>query len=206
MNEMRKNNQVTVIGEVVSTFNYSHKVHGEAFYTVMLSMERESGVKDVIPVMMSERLMDVTQDYRGNYLKVQGEYRSFDRYDTRKLDLNVFALEAEDAEPSCTARNNEIILCGTICKEPIYRKTPLDREIAEILLAVNRPYGKSDYIPCIIWGRNARYAGNLKVGTKVRATGRIQSREYKKTLPDGTEEIRTAYEASISLVEEEDGR
>lgn len=205
MNEMRKNNQVTVIGEVVSTFTFNHKSYGEAFYTVMLSMERESGVKDVIPVMISEHLLDVTQDYSGEYFEIQGEFRSFNRQEgTRKMELFIFALEVNSAEHDVQPMlNNEIMLFGTICKEPVYRITPLGREITDIMLAVNRPYKRSDYIPCIAWSRTAKMLAKMNVGEKVKLTGRVQSREYKKTLPDGTEEYRTAYEVSASLVEKE---
>lgn len=205
MNELRKNNQVTVIGEVVSTFTYSHKVYDERFYMTMISMERESGTKDVIPVMMSERLMDITRDYRGEYLEIQGEYRSFNRKgETRKLELFIFALAVKEAEAVIQPMfNNEITLFGTICKEPVYRNTPLGREIVDLLLAVNRPYKNSDYIPCIAWGRTAKMFAQMKVGDKVSIKGRIQSRQYKKTLADESTEIRTAYEVSISMAKKE---
>ena len=205
MNKMRKNNQVTIIGEVVSTFTFNHKTHGERFFATMFSVERESGVKDVIPVMMSEHLLDVTKDYCGEYFEIQGEFRSFNRQDgTRKMELFVFAQEVKPADCMVQpAINNEISLFGTICKEPAYRITPLGREITEVILAVNRPYKRSDYIPCIAWGRTAKMLAKMNVGEKVKLTGRVQSREYKKTLPDGTSELRTAYEVSISLAEKE---
>ncbi len=168
------NNQVTVMGRVVSTFTYNHEIYGEGFYMVELCVERLSESSDTIPVMISEHLIDVSQDYRGKLLKVQGQFRSYNRHDERKnrLVLSAFAREAEFVEQmEESSRTNAIYLDGYICKEPVYRKTPLGREIADLLLAVNRPYGKSDYIPCISWGRNARYAGTFQVGDRVAVWG-----------------------------------
>ena len=198
------NNQVTVTGRVVSTFTYNHEIYGEGFYMVELCVERLSASSDTIPVMISERLIDVSQDYRGKLLKVQGQFRSYNRHDERKnrLVLSVFAREAELVEQmEESSRANAIYLDGYICKEPVYRRTPLGREIADLLLAVNRPYGKSDYIPCISWGRNARFAGNFKVGDRVAVWGRIQSREYMKKLDEEHTEKRVAYEVSVSKLE-----
>ena len=199
-----ENNPVTVIGEVVSEFTYSHEVFGEGFYMVELLVKRLSNSCDRIPVMISERLIDVTQDCRGEYLMVSGQFRSYNRHEETKnrLVLSVFAREIEfiEEEPD-GARTNHILLEGYMCKRPVYRKTPLGREIADILLAVNRPYGKSDYIPCICWGRNARYASNFDVGEHVRIFGRIQSREYVKKLSETQTETRIAYEVSVSKLE-----
>ncbi len=198
------NNQVTIMGQVVSTFTYNHEIYGEGFYMVELCVERLSASKDTIPVMISERLIDVSQDYRGKLLKVQGQFRSYNRHDERKnrLVLSVFAREAEFVEQmEESSRSNAIYLDGYICKEPVYRRTPLGREIADLLLAVNRPYGKSDYIPCISWGRNARFAGNFKVGDRVAVWGRIQSREYMKKLDEEHTEKRIAYEVSVNKLE-----
>lgn len=203
-----ENNQVTIIGEVVSAFTYNHEIYGEGFYMMDLRVERLSNSHDVIPVMISERLIDVTKDYRGKYMEVQGQFRSYNRHDERKnkLVLSVFAREAnfieldEENLPESN-KTNSIYLDGYICKEPIYRKTPLGREIADLLLAVNRPYGKSDYIPCICWGRNARFAGNFKVGERVLVWGRIQSREYMKRIDEENVEKRVAYEVSVSKLE-----
>ena len=198
------NNQVTVTGRVVSTFTYNHEIYGEGFYMVELCVERLSASSDTIPVMISERLIDVSQDYRGKLLKVQGQFRSYNRHDERKnrLVLSVFAREAEFVEQmEESSRANAIYLDGYICKEPVYRRTPLGREIADLLLAVNRPYGKSDYIPRISWGRNARFAGNFKVGDRVAVWGRIQSREYMKKLDEEHTEKRVAYEVSVSKLE-----
>jgi single-stranded DNA-binding protein len=208
-----ENNQVTIIGEVISTFSYNHEIYGEGFYMVELRVERLSNSYDIIPVMISERLIDVTGDFRGQFLAVQGQFRSYNRHDERKnkLVLSVFArevsfMELDEENMPESNKTNSIFLDGYICKEPIYRKTPLGREIADLLLAVNRPYGKSDYIPCISWGRNARYAGNFKVGDRVAVWGRIQSREYMKRIDEDMVEKRTAYEVSVSkleMVEEE---
>ena len=203
-----ENNQVTIIGEVVSTFTYNHEIYGEGFYMMDLKVDRLSTSYDIIPVMISERLIDVTQDYRGKYMEVQGQFRSYNRHDERKnkLVLSVFAREAnfielDEENPPEGSKTNSIYLDGYICKEPIYRKTPLGREIADLLLAVNRPYGKSDYIPCICWGRNARFAGNFKVGERVLVWGRIQSREYMKRMDEENIEKRIAYEVSVSKLE-----
>ena len=182
-----ENNQVTIMGEVVSGFTFSHEVFGEGFYMVDVSVKRLSNSRDLIPVMISERLIDVTQDYTGEFLMVTGQFRSYNRHEEQKnrLVLSVFAREAEfiDEEPD-GAKTNTILLDGYICKLPVYRKTPLGREIADLLLAVNRPYGKSDYIPCICWGRNARFASAFRVGEHVQLIGRIQSREYMKKLSE----------------------
>ena len=171
---------------------------------VDVSVKRLSNSRDLIPVMISERLIDVTQDYTGEFLMVTGQFRSYNRHEEQKnrLVLSVFAREAEfiDEEPD-GAKTNTILLDGYICKLPVYRKTPLGREIADLLLAVNRPYGKSDYIPCICWGRNARFASTFQVGEHVQLIGRIQSREYMKKLSETETEKRTAYEVSVSKLE-----
>lgn len=159
---------------------------------------------DTIPVMISERLIDVNEDYTGEFLMVSGQFRSYNRHDEQKnrLVLSVFAREVSFIEEELDgAKTNSILLDGYICKLPIYRKTPLGREIADLLLAVNRPYGKSDYIPCICWGRNARFASAFEVGEHVQILGRIQSREYVKKLSETETEKRTAYEVSVSKLE-----
>ena len=165
---------------------------------------RLSDSTDIIPVMVSERLIDVTADYKGSLVIINGQFRSYNRHEEKKnkLVLSVFAREIEFVdEISENARTNQIFLDGYICKEPVYRKTPLGREIADLLLAVNRPYGKSDYIPCICWGRNARYAANFQVGERCLVWGRIQSREYMKRISDENMEKRVAYEVSVSKLE-----
>ncbi len=199
-----ENNQVTIMGEIVSGFSYSHEIFGEGFYMVEVKVQRLSDSFDVIPMMVSERLIDVTADYRGYFVEVNGQFRSYNRHEERKnrLVLSVFAREisfVEEIEES--AKTNQIYLDGYICKAPIYRKTPLGREIADLLLAVNRPYGKSDYIPCICWGRNARFASGFEVGERCSIWGRIQSREYMKKIDEEQVEKRVAYEVSVSKLE-----
>lgn len=199
-----ENNQVTVMGEIVSGFSFSHEIYGEGFYMVDVSCKRLSESFDIIPVMVSDRLLDVTADYTGALICVNGQFRSYNRHEERRnrLVLSVFAREVsfiEEMEES--SKTNQIFLDGYICKEPIYRKTPLGREIADMLLAVNRPYGKSDYIPCICWGRNARYASSFQVGEHCAVWGRIQSREYMKKLDEENVEKRVAFEVSVSKLE-----
>lgn len=192
------------MGEVTSTFSFSHEVFGEGFYMVDVSVRRLSNSEDKIPVMISERLIDVSQDYTGEFIMVSGQFRSYNRHDEQKnrLVLSVFAREVSFIEEELDgAKTNSILLDGYICKLPVYRKTPLGREIADLLLAVNRPYGKSDYIPCICWGRNARFASAFEVGEHVQILGRIQSREYVKKLTETETEKRTAYEVSVSKLE-----
>ena len=165
---------------------------------------RLSESSDVIPLMISERLLDVTQDYTGEKIAVTGQFRSYNRHEERKnkLVLSVFVRELEFIEEiEENEKTNQIFLDGYICKAPIYRKTPLGREIADLLLAVNRPYGKSDYIPCICWGRNARYAAGFSVGDRCLVWGRIQSREYMKKLSEEDLEKRVAYEVSVSKLD-----
>lgn len=199
-----ENNQVTIMGKVATEFSFSHEVFGEGFYMVEVEVKRLSNSEDRIPLMISERLIDVTQDYTGEYIMVHGQFRSYNRHEEQKnrLVLSVFVREISfmEEEPDGT-KTNSIWLDGYICKEPIYRKTPLGREIADLLLAVNRPYGKSDYIPCICWGRNARYASGFEVGEHVQLLGRIQSRKYVKRISDTETEKRVAYEVSVSKLE-----
>lgn len=199
-----ENNRVTIIGEVVSEFEFSHEVYGEGFYTVKISVNRLSNSVDVIPLLVSERLVDVNEDMRGMMIEATGQFRSHNSHEeTRnRLVLAIFVREIEfvdvyDEEIS----TNQIFLDGYICKPPIYRKTPLGREIADLLIAVNRPYGKSDYIPCIAWGRNARYAAGFEVGGHIQVYGRIQSREYTKKINETDCEKRVAYEVSVSKIE-----
>lgn len=198
------NNQVSIAGEVVSDFTFSHDVFGEGFYVLEVVVSRLSNSYDMIPVMVSERLIDVKQDYKGKFVEVLGQFRSYNRHEEskNKLVLSVFAREIKMVdELSENAKPNHIFLDGFVCKPPIYRKTPLGREIADVLLAVNRPYGKSDYIPCICWGRNARFAESFTVGGHVQIWGRIQSREYQKKMNDVDFEKRVAYEVSVSKLE-----
>ncbi|MCI9341031.1 MAG: single-stranded DNA-binding protein [Dorea sp.] len=199
-----ENNQVTIMGEIASPFIFSHEVYGEGFYMVDVNVKRLSNSEDNIPLMISERLIDVSQDYTGEFIMVSGQFRSYNRHDEQKnrLVLSVFVREVEFIDEELDgAKTNNIFLDGYICKLPVYRKTPLGREIADLLLAVNRPYGKSDYIPCICWGRNARFASTFEVGEHVQIIGRIQSREYIKKLTETETEKRVAYEVSVSKLE-----
>ena len=199
-----ENNQVSIVGEIISDFQYSHEVYGEGFYMVEVAVSRLSNFSDYIPLMISERLIDTSQSYIGQKVYVTGQFRSYNRHEELKnrLVLSVFVREIEFIEEETEEmKSNQILLDGYICKDPIYRKTPLGREIADLLVAVNRSYGKSDYIPCICWGRNARFASGFEVGGHVQVWGRIQSREYVKKLSETETEKRVAYEVSVSKVE-----
>lgn len=201
---MFDNNQVFMMGEVVSDFQFSHEVFGEGFYMVEISVNRLSNYADYIPLMVSERLVDTSQDYSGQLVRVAGQFRSYNRHDEKKnrLVLSVFVREWEFCDELDEGeKTNQIFLDGYVCKEPVYRKTPLGREIADLLLAVNRSYGKSDYIPCICWGRNARFASGFEVGNHVQVLGRIQSREYVKRINEEETERRIAYEVSVSKID-----
>ena len=198
------NNRVTIAGEIINNFTFSHEVFGEGFYLMEISVGRLSESNDIIPIMVSERLIDVKQDYTGMHAVVTGQFRSYNRHEETKnrLVLSVFAREIEIMEETADEiRPNYIFLDGFVCKPPIYRKTPLGREIADVLLAVNRPYGKSDYIPCICWGRNARFAEGFRVREHIKIWGRIQSREYQKRIDEGVFDTRIAYEVSVAKLE-----
>lgn len=204
MNREIEKNKVTLSGEIVRNFEFSHKCYGEGFYTAMLASKRLNSQKDTILIMVSERLIDARADWTGRIVKASGQFRSYRKNEEgrNRLVLCVFVrefeeIEFEHEEPGNGHDENQISLDGYICKPPIYRKTPLGREIADVFLAVNRQYGKSDYMPCIAWGRNARFASGLEVGTRLQIDGRIQSREYKKGISDDEIEARTAYEVSI---------
>ena len=199
-----ENNLIKLIGTVVSDKVFSHEVYGEGFYSFDLEVPRLSENSDIIPVTVSERLLAGFDFHVGQQVVIDGQFRSYNNYENEKnkLVLTVFVKEIRlQTEEDANVNSNEIILNGFICKKPIYRTTPFGREIADILLAVNRAYNKSDYIPCIAWGRNARYCQNLTVGENVKIWGRIQSRQYEKKFEDGTSEIRRAYEVSVSKME-----
>ena len=199
-----ENNRVSLTGYFSNRFEFSHEKFGEKFYIDELAVERLSGIKDFIPVMASDRLFDVTQDYTDCVVNIKGQFRSYDKHEENRnrLMLSVFATDIEFLDGYVvSADNNAINLGGYICKEPIYRQTPSGRELTDLLVAVNRPYGKSDYIPCITWGRNARFVSSLEVGTHIALDGRIQSREYIKKLDDGQTETRAAYEVSVGRIE-----
>ena len=204
MEPLFKNNQAVLAGEAISEYQFSHEVFGEGFYVLYLKVARLSEAGDVIPLLISDRLVDVNEPVRGRRLEAKGQFRSYNKHDETQnhLILSLFAREVRFLEEKEEYQKpNSIYLDGFICKPPVYRMTPLGREIADLLVAVNRAYGKSDYIPCICWGRNARYASNLPVGTRVSIYGRIQSREYQKKLNDQTIITKTAYEVSISKME-----
>ena len=196
-------NQVEVAGRISSSFEFSHEMFGEGFYTVKLLVNRLSEATDEIPLLVSERLLDVTKDYSGSLVKACGQFRSYNKHEENKnhLVLSVFVRDIEFLDSMDNVKPNQIILDGFICKQPVYRMTPLGREICDILLAVNRSYGKSDYIPCICWGRNARFAGNLEIGSRIQLIGRIQSREYQKRIDENTTMKRIAYEVSVNKLE-----
>lgn len=193
-----ENNQVHLRGKMVTGFSFSHELLGEGFYTAQVTVDRLSEVTDTIPIMVSERLIDVTQDYIGKYVEIRGQFRSYNQYNEEhnRLILHVFATKMEILEEE-DYPINKIYLDGYICKPTVYRKTPLGREISDVLLAVNRSYHKSDCIPCICWGRNARYASSLEVSSHLQMEGRIQRREYSKRISETETESRTAYEVSV---------
>ena len=209
------NNRVFLSGKISGEPVFSHEVFGEGFYETNMSIDRLSGAADIIPVTMSERLLTDAKIFVGKQVAIKGQFRSYNKLigERSKLMLTVFARGVEDtvtsdvsnafneAQAPLTDSNPNIIeLTGYICKPPIYRTTPFNREICDILVAVNRAYNKSDYIPAIAWGRNARFAKNMLVGEKVHISGRIQSREYQKRLDDGIIETRTAFEVSINRI------
>ena len=204
MDKLLENNNVELVGEIVSDFRFSHEVYGESFYLVDVAVKRMSETIDYLPLLISEYLIDVNTNHIGEIIHVTGQFRSYNRHEELKnrLVLSVFVLEIEFIEEETEEmKSNQIILDGYICKDPIYRKTPLGREITDLLVAVNRSYSKSDYIPCICWSRNARHASGLPLGTHLKITGRIQSRDYIKHHSNGEEEERRAYEISASRIE-----
>ena len=197
---MENNNQVTLTGCIASDFIFSHEVLGEKFYTAFIAVARTSDKVDILPALFSERIIDITGSYINEPLSITGSFRSYNKHDENKNHLLLYVFVDDYEWSGGSIGNNAAVLEGYLCKKPVYRKTPLGREIADILLAVNRPYGKSDYIPCICWGRNARYADTLEVGAHIKASGRIQSREYSKII--GENEIKkTAYELSVNTLE-----
>ena len=199
MNNLEKqNNKVYLSGEIVTEARFSHEIYGEGFYEMDVLVKRLSGQSDILPITVSERLIEKSNLKIGSYLSAIGQFRSYNKQvdGKSKLMLTVFVREILDVNYS--QNPNVIVLTGFICKPPIYRTTPFCREIADLLIAVNRAYNKSDYIPCIAWGRNARFVKNLQVGERVVLSGRIQSREYQKKLSETETILMTAYEVSIS--------
>ena len=193
-----KNNKVFIAGEIVSDATFSHEVYGEGFYEFFVRVMRLSGQADILPVTLSERLIQDGTLCKGKSICAVGQFRSYNKIENGKsrLMLTVFVRELLDELPD--KNPNSILLSGYICKPPVYRTTPFNREIADVLIAVNRAYNKSDYIPCIAWGRNARFVKNLTVGDRIAISGRIQSREYQKKLSETDIRTMTAYEVSVS--------
>lgn len=214
-----ENNYLTLVGKVTGEKEFSHEIYGEKFYRFSLSIARLSGNADIIPITISERLITDETLTEGKKLLIKGQFRSYNSFENErnKINLNSFAkwcsritrneeqeveVEGEDGEIAKKEEmTNEVVLIGFVCKKPIYRQTPFGREIADLLLAVNRAYNKSDYIPTIAWGRNARFCQNIEVGTQVKIIGRVQSRQYEKKHEDGTVETKTAYEVSVCSLE-----
>lgn len=198
------NNEVILTGKAISELKYSHEVYGEGFYSFLLDVPRLSDISDVINITVSERLLKDLDLKIGDALTINGQFRSYNNYSDsgNKLILTVFARDIMPAEESDSKQNpNHIFLNGFLCKKPVYRTTPFGREITDILIAVNRAYNKSDYIPCIAWGRNARFSSGLDVGENIKIWGRIQSREYQKRISEDNVITKTAYEISISKME-----
>ncbi len=190
------------MGKVNSLPTYSHELFGEGFYEFTLSVPRLSEISDVIPITVSERLIGEMDLSIGAIVALSGQFRSYNKIvdDKSKLMLTVFVREfvplpVEETNPNC------VELCGYICKPPVYRTTPFNREICDILIAVNRAYNKSDYIPCIAWGRNARFVKGIEVGQKLLVSGRIQSRNYNKKINEEITEVRVAYELSVNKIQ-----
>ena len=195
-----ENNMVSLAGEITCGFEFSNETYGEHFYITYMNVPRLSSCNDVIPLLISERLIE-RDTYRGLYARINGQFRSYTR--DGKLILFVFVTEIEVVDTLVvSSQSNTVLLNGYVCRKPVYRTTPKGREIADLMIAVNRSYGKSDYITCICWGRNARYVEGFSVGKQLTLTGRIQSREYMKKLNEEYSEKRTAYEVSITKLEE----
>lgn len=199
--ELLNNNTVTLSGKVISEPVLSHKVYDEAFNILQLAVPRLSGQVDIIPITISEKLLSEENVKQNDTLTIKGQFRSYNKLEDGKSRLILTVFVRELIQTDAEQNPNTVEISGYICKEPIFRTTPFNREIADILVAVNRSYNKSDYIPCIAWGRNARFVENLKVGTKINIIGRIQSREYTKVLDKNVDPVvKTAYELSISKI------
>ncbi|MCL2621276.1 MAG: single-stranded DNA-binding protein [Defluviitaleaceae bacterium] len=198
-------NRISLLGKIETSPVFSHDVFGEGFFSFNLAVPRLSDAHDILPVTISERIMEGSRFTPDEQMSVTGQIRSYNNYiaeeQRNRLVLTVFAKDYEFLESIPNTNPNEVILDGFICKPPVYRTTPFGREITDLLMAVNRSYNKSDYIPCITWGRNARYASKLAVGDNIRLWGRMQSRVYQKKQDDGTVTEKTAFEVSVSRIE-----
>lgn len=198
------NNQAQVTGVITDEFTFNHEIYAEKFYTFTLSIPRLSGTDDSVHVMVSERLLSGEDFKVGDCVDIEGQFRSYNSYEDNgdnRLVLTIFAKDIKRNNDEKSHNPNVLYLNGYICKPPIYRTTPFGREITDLLIAVNRSYNKSDYIPVIAWGRNARYAKTLDVGDNVRVWGRIQSRNYQKRISDEEVITKTAYEVSVNRME-----
>ncbi|MCI1930609.1 MAG: single-stranded DNA-binding protein [Clostridia bacterium] len=198
-NSINDNNRIEISGKVCGEAKFSHRIYGEGFYTFNISVMRLSESEDIIPITVSERLLDSVEIKNGEKVSIKGQVRSYNNNDSTKnrLMISVFVREFDD---DMADNRNMVVLNGYICRTPVYRTTPMGREITDMLIAVNRAYNKSDYIPCIVWGRNARYAGKLATGDNIIVSGRMQSRKYQKKTENGIDE-KTAYEVSVSKIE-----
>ena len=202
-------NKVFISGKIEAEFEYSHEVLWEKFYRTRVRVERLSGTEDLVPIIVSDLLIGrerIKNSLKGKWVEVAGQFRSHNKVgeDGRKhLELFLFVtsinIYEDEDELEETTNANLIYLDGYLCKPPVYRKTPLGRQITDLLIAVNRPYGKSDYIPCIAWGRVAQWASEFETGNRVKLYGRIQSREYFKRYSEDSDEgeHRVAYEISV---------
>ena len=198
------NNEVELTGTVETDLMFNHEVYGEGFYSFVIRVMRLSDISDLINVTISERLLKDIHLVRGDCIRITGQFRSYNNYTDsgNRLMLTVFARDIDTNPDEMSFKNpNSIFLNGFLCKKPVYRTTPFGREITDLLVAVNRAYNKSDYIPCIAWGRNARFAGSLDVGENIKIHGRIQSRDYQKKISETETITKTAYEISISKME-----
>ena len=192
-------NVVNIAGEILNKLEISHEIFGEKFYSTQIKIQRLSESEDLLPITISERLLSEIDLEIGKQVNVIGQLRSYNKAidGKNKLILTIFVREITELEDDIKDPNS-IFLDGYVCKVPIYRKTPLGREITDLLVAVNRAYNKSDYIPSIAWGRNAKFCKNLEIGDRVQVWGRIQSRGYEKKSEIGGVEKKTAFEVSIS--------
>lgn len=197
---LMKNNKVFIAGEIVSEPHLTHAVFNEGFYEFDLKVSRLSDSYDIIPVTISERLFEGNNIELGKKISGSGQFRSYNKLENGKSKLMLTVFLREILPYSEGENYNHIEIVGYVCKEPVFRTTPFKREISDVLLAVNRSYNKSDYLPCIAWGRNARFVKNFNIGDKVIVSGRIQSRDYQKKVENDLI-TKTAYEVSLNKIE-----
>ena len=192
-------NRIALTGALDTLPEYSHTNHNRNFYRLTLCVERLSGAVDLLPVLAAEDVLNEADLFRGERIAITGQVRSFNNRapEGRRLIISVYA---ETLTTTDQPAQNDVSLTGSVCKPPIYRRTPLGREICDVMLAVPRPYRRTDYIPCILWGKNTQEAADALPGAKLRVTGRLQSRDYVKVV-DGVSQTRTAYELSVTQAE-----